>query len=119
LDDLDARWEALIGEIEEFSRSSLHDELQVAQLSVKIGSLHLVQPFNWASWNAPFPLQLEFEYLSLADCVGQITRLVRLNRVSEGVLARAAADGDLMALVVQARKQAGGKAIPNVVSGLV
>ena len=108
------KWEALISEIENFDPMMGRDEMSVAKLNVKIGSLHLVQPFNWNAWEADFPTHEQIAQLSLADCVRHITRLVRLNRFAEGVLSNAIASGDLLALCVQARKQANGRPVPNV-----
>jgi hypothetical protein len=116
LDDIDARWEALMQEIEKLSNSSSPSEGELARLNVKIGALHLVQPFDWNAWEAPPLDQIEIGQLTLADCVRHITRLVRLNRFAEGVLMSAVAEGDLMALVTQARKQAGGRPIPSVLN---
>lgn len=114
MDELDAKWETLIADLESQVGSVRWDETQMVSLSIKIGALHLVQPFNWREWAAPAPAREEIPQLSLDDCVRHITRVVRMNRVAEGVLASYAQSGDLLALCVQARKQAGGKPVPNV-----
>lgn len=115
LNELDEKWETLIQEIENFDPLKGRDEMSVAKLNVKLGALHLVQPFNWNAWGADFPTREQIALLPLADCVRHITRLVRLNRFAEGVLANAVASGDLLALCNQARNQAKGERIPNVI----
>ncbi len=52
--------------------------------------------------------------LDIHDCVRHITRLVRADRFSEGVLAGALANGYLRALCVVARDRADGKPVPTL-----
>ena len=114
MSDLEDRWDELLFSIIVMATGDEPAEADVAQLNVRIGSLHLVQPFNWNEWAADFPSREQIAELSLADCVRHITRLVRLNRFAEGVLFNAVRSGDLMALCMRAKQLANGEPVPNV-----
>ena len=84
------------------------------ELTMVLGRLHLVQPFNWRQWNVPAPSRAEIETLALGDCVRHITRIVRADRVEQGLLMAAARSGDLRALCERARQLSSGRRVPNV-----
>lgn len=114
LDDLEEKWDELLFTLIVMATGGDPDEADIAHLNVKIGSLHLVQPFNWNEWGADFPSRSGIADLSLADCVRHITRIVRLNRFSEGVLLNAVRSGELMALCMRAKEMANGEPIPHL-----
>ena len=114
MDDLEDKWDELLFSIVVMATGGEPTEVDMAYLNAKIGSLHLVQPFNWNEWAAEFPSREEIAELSLEDCVRHVTRLARLDRFSEGVLLNAVRSGHLMALCMRAKQMANGEPIPNV-----
>ena len=84
------RWSELLEKLtsleisDEFSES---DHLKVVQM---LGGLRLIQPFNWNAWGAELVPFAELDQLDIHDCVRHITRIVRADRFSEGILAGAA-----------------------------
>lgn len=105
------RWEQLFAGLDEFSLSETPTELQVAQLNRLLGSVRLIQPFNWTSWSAPFPATGDIATLSLADCIKHITRLSRADRTNEGILWGSLRAGILGALCHAAQLQSAGQSI--------
>lgn len=114
MNELEDKWDKLLFSVIIMATGGDPAEADIAHLNVRIGSLHLVQPFNWNEWGVDFPSRAEIAELSLADCVRHITRIVRLNRFSEGVLVNAVRSGDLMALCMRAREMANGEPIPHL-----
>jgi hypothetical protein len=114
LNELEDKWDELLFSLIVMATGGEPTEAAVAQLNVSIGSLHLVQPFNWNEWAADFPSREQIAELSLADCVRHITRIVRLNRFSEGVLFNAVRSGQLLALCMRAKEMANGEPIPHL-----
>ncbi len=111
LTDEAERWERLFSGLDELAKIENPDEIQVGKVNSLLGSVHLIQPFNWTSWNIPFPSTDEIPSLSLSDCVKQITRLSRADRTNEGVLWGALRSGILRALCNSAQQRAGGQRI--------
>ena len=108
------RWESLNSELNELAKIEFPDEFQVGKLNSLLGSVNLIQPFDWMSWSATFPSTEEIASLSLLDCVKQVTRLSRADRTHEGILWGALRAGALEALCLAAYKQSGGRLIGSL-----
>lgn len=88
-------------------------DFPVAQLNSLLGSVGLVQPFNWNAWKVPVPEIHEIWKLSEDDCVRHVTRFVRADRTNEGVLRGSLRSGVLPALCLVAFAHSGGdRALP-------
>lgn len=112
--DIDSRWNQLLAKLsalETTTELSLKDHLEVVH---QLGGLRLIQPFDWNAWGADVVPIADLGQLDIHDCVRHITRLVRADRFSEGVLAGALANGYLRALCVVARDRADGKPVPTL-----
>ena len=105
------RWEQLFTGLEEAATIDTPDEMLLARVNTWLGAVHLVQPFKWVSWGAPFPERAEIPLLSLVDCIKQITRIVRADRTNEGVLWGALQSGALIELCRVAHRHAAGQPI--------
>lgn len=105
------RWEQLFRGLDEFAHIENPTEIQVGEVNSLLGSLHLIQPFNWMSWNGPFPRIDEIASLSLIDCLKQITRISRADRTNEGILWASLRSGILGALCRSAQLHSGGQPI--------
>jgi hypothetical protein len=114
LTDETERWESLNSELNELAKIEFPDEFQVGKLNSLLGSVNLIQPFDWMSWSATFPSTEEIASLSLLDCVKQVTRLSRADRTHEGILWGALRAGALEALCLAAYKQSGGRLIGSL-----
>ena len=114
LTDEAERWERVFSGLDELAKIEYPDEAQVGKVNSLLGSVHLIQPFNWRSWNIPFPTTDEIPSLSLVDCVKQITRLCRADRTNEGILWGALRSGILQALCRSAQQRAGGQPIGSL-----
>lgn len=97
--------------LEEANEVENPDEIQVARVGSALGSLGLIQPFRWTSWQAPVPTADEIPLLSLVDCVRQITRVVRANRTHEGVLWAALRSGALAEICRVAQRHTRGEVV--------
>ena len=115
LTDEAERWERVFSGLDELAKIEYPDEAQVGKVNSLLGSVHLIQPFNWRSWNIPFPTTDEIPSLSLVDCVKQITRLCRADRTNEGILWGALRSGILQALCSSAQQRAGGQPIGSLI----
>lgn len=105
------RWERLFTGLKEFAQMEDPDELQVGRVNGLLGSVNLIQPFKWSSWNVPFPELEKIPGLSLVDCVRHITRLSRADRTNEGVIWGALRSGVLEALCRTAHERSGGQSV--------
>ena len=105
------RWERLFTGLKDFAQIKYPDELQVGQVNSLLGSVHLIQPFKWTSWNVPFPSPEEIPGLTLVDCIKQITRLARADRTNEGILWGALRSGVLEALCRTAHERSGAQVV--------
>jgi hypothetical protein len=105
------RWERLFEGLKEFAQIEDPDELQVGRVNSLLGSVHLIQPFKWTSWNKPFPEPEEIPDLSLVDCIKQITRISRFDRTNEGILWEVLRSGALEALCRTAHERSGGQIV--------
>lgn len=105
------RWERLFTGLADFAQIEYPDELQVGRVNGLLGSVHLIQPFKWTSWNVPFPAPEEIAGLTLVDCIKQITRLARADRTNEGILWGALRSGALEALCRTAHERSRGKVV--------
>ena len=105
------RWGRLFTGLADFAQIEYPHELQVGQVNSLLGSLHLIQPFKWTSWNVPFPSPEEIPGLTLVDCIKQITRLARADRTNEGILWGALRSGALEALCRTANERSGGQIV--------
>ena len=108
------RWERLFSGLTELSKIEDSDELQVGRVNSLLGSVHLIQPFDWMAWNAHLPTTEEIANLSLGDCVKQITRLSRADRTNEGVLWGSLRSGLRLALCRAAQQRSGGHPIGSL-----
>lgn len=112
--DIDTRWNQLLetlSGLENTTELSVKDHLEVVH---QLGGLRLIQPFDWNAWGAEMVPVSDLGRLDIHDCVRHITRLVRADRFSEGVLAGAIAGGYLRTLCVVARERAAGKPVPTL-----
>jgi hypothetical protein len=112
--DVEERWEQLFRGLEEAALIDTPNEIAVARVNVLLGSLHLVQPFNWMSWGAPFPTPDEIDSLSLENCIRHITRVSRADRTNEGVLWSTVQSGVLLAICKVAYRRAEGKTVGSL-----
>jgi hypothetical protein len=94
--------------LKEAARVQSPDEGSVGRVNDLLGSVHLVQPFSWTTWQVPFPSRETIHELSLVDCIKQITRLSRADRTQEGILWGALRSGVLLEICRVAWLQAGG-----------
>lgn len=104
--DWRGRWNMLfdgLTEMVEMAEGHDLDELGGGHVNALLGSVRLIQPFNWVAWGVPYPTNEEIASLSLLDCVRHITRISRVNRTNEGALADALRSGMLVALCHRAR----------------
>jgi hypothetical protein len=117
LTDIATRWNNLLETLERLERLENStdlvgkDHLTVVQ---QLGGLHLVQPFNWNAWGAEMVPVANLGQLDMDDCVRHITRIVRADRFSEGVLAGAVTSGYLRAICTVARDCANGSRVPEL-----
>jgi hypothetical protein len=98
----------------DFAKTEYPTEREVAKLNSMLGSVGLVQPFNWNKWNAPRIEFHEMWFLTLEDCIKFVTRIVRADRTSEGILWGALHAGALTILCTVAHERAAGEPIPSV-----
>jgi hypothetical protein len=82
----DQVWLRVFDGLAELAQLSWPSEGQVGQLNSLLGSVHMIQPFNWNAWEAPLPALHEIWGLSADDCVKHVTRLSRADRTNEGVV---------------------------------
>ena len=106
--DWTERWGRLFEGLKEAARVQSPDEGSVGRVNDLLGSVHLVQPFSWTTWQVPFPSRETIHELSLVDCIKQITRLSRADRTQEGILWGALRSGVLLEICRVAWLQAGG-----------
>ena len=99
------KWSELFASLAILAKVKDPDFTHVAQLNRTLGSVGLVQPFNWNAWRAPFIEFHEMWDLPLIDCVKHVTRVVRMDRTSEGVLWGALRSGALTILCTVAFSQ--------------
>jgi hypothetical protein len=114
LTDIATRWNTLLETLERLENSTEvigKDHLSVVQ---QLGGLHLVQPFNWNAWGAEMVPVADLGQLDMGDCVRHITRIVRADRFSEGVLAGVVISGYLRAMCTVARDCANGSRVPEL-----
>ena len=101
--DTNQVWMRVFDGMAELAQSSWPSEGQVGQLNSLLGSVHMIQPFNWNAWEAPLPQLHEIWGLSADDCVKHVTRLSRADRTNEGVLWSALHGGALTLFCMVAR----------------
>ena len=106
--DWTERWGRLFEGLKEAARVQSPDEGSVGRVNGLLGSVHLVQPFSWTTWQVPFPDRETIHELSLVDCIKQITRLSRADRTQEGILWGALRSGVLLEICRVAWVQVGG-----------
>lgn len=111
-ESLAVKWQALFTMLVTSRALGLYSDLGVAQVNSCLGAVRLIQPFNWTNWYEPLPTLDEAKDLSLAQCVKQVTRLVRADRTQEGVLARSIEVGLLEALCRTAHEKSESGLIP-------
>lgn len=112
--EIEARWNQLLetlGTLEESNQIGDDEHLSVVQ---QLGALRLVQPFNWNAWGAEVISVADLDQLDIYDCVRHITRIVRADRFSEGILAGMISSGYLRVLCSVARRRAAGKPVPKL-----
>ena len=54
--DTDRVWLRVFDGLAELAQLSWPSEGQVGQLNSLLGSVHMIQPFNWNAWEAPYIL---------------------------------------------------------------
>jgi hypothetical protein len=114
LTDIATRWNNLLETLERLENSTdlaSRDHLDVVQ---QLGGLRLVQPFDWNAWGAESIPVANLGRLDMDECVRHITRIVRADRFSEGVLAGAVTSGYLRAICTVARDRANGSRVPEL-----
>ena len=110
--EIASRWNELLERLNFLEKSgefSSNDHLDVVEL---LGGLRLVQPFDWNAWDAEMVSLAEVSQLDIHDCVRHITRIVRADRFSEGILLGAVSSGYLRALCEIARDRTAGSPVP-------
>ncbi len=114
MSELEVKWTRLFDGMADFAKTDSPTMVEVAKLSSLLGSVGLVQPFNWNAWNAPRIEFHEMWFLTLEDCIKFVTRIVRADRTSEGVLWGALRAGALTILCSVAHERAKGEPIPSI-----
>ena len=112
--DLEERWDRLLTGLVEAAQVKQPAESDVGRINGLLGSLNLIQPFSWRTWDVPFPQRHEISELSIEDCVKQITRLSRADRTQEGILWMTVRSGVLLELCETAKTRAAGVAISSL-----
>ena len=115
--DLNTKWDELFRAISAFEDSpeAGSDEMSTLAIVRGLGSLHLVQPFNWTDWMrtlTEWPSLEQMSAMSLDDCVRFLTMIRRSDRFSEGNLAGAVRSGSIRALCERARHESRGMEVP-------
>jgi hypothetical protein len=108
------KWKKAFELIQNAEQASDSSSFSSAEMSIALGALHLVQPFNWNQWPEPVPSREDVEDLSLLQCIKQVTRIVRADRTNEGVLWGAAHTGLLSGLCTTAQRLSAGQRIPSL-----
>ena len=104
----DERWDRVFAGLEEAAQVVEPDEASVGRVNALLGSVRLIQPFDWPNWREPFPQPEQIAHLSLADCIKQVTRLSPADRTQEGILWGALRAGVLLEICRVAKLRAGG-----------
>ena len=111
------RWQNLFADLKVQANTINPTDSNLAQVNRILGSVRLIQPFNWPAWKVWWPQLDEIPHLSLADCVRHITRMVRAERFADAeVTSRPTwgmlVDGRLEALCRTAFLHTGGAIVP-------
>ena len=110
--EVNEKWNTLFHGLVRNAQITDPDFVEIAKLNSLLGSVGLVQPFNWRAWGAATPEQHEVWQLNIYECIQHITRLVRAERTYEGVLYSALRSGLLPALCLVAFQRTEGKRAP-------
>ena len=106
------RWDELLERLNQLEKSGEFSSTDHLDIVKRLGGLRLIQPFNWNSWGADIIPLAELDQLDIHDCVRHITRIVRADRFSEGVLAGAVSSGYLLTLCEVARSRVVDSPVP-------
>ena len=108
------KWEDLISELKALALVEEFDEYLALMLISKIGSLNLIQPFDWNSWQVAYPEPEQAHLLDLETAVKHITRICRAERFYQNSIWGPIRSGLLMGLCLVAREHTHGEVAPNV-----
>ncbi|MEY3806800.1 MAG: hypothetical protein RIR69_1612 [Actinomycetota bacterium] len=113
------RWQKLFADFKTQAQISNPTEIDLATVHQILGSVRLIQPFDWMKWQVAWPSIDEIPQLSLGDCVRHITRMVRSDRYADeevGVIHRTTwqmlLNGELESLCRTAFLHTGGAIVP-------
>ena len=106
------RWNELLERLIFLEKSTEFSSVDHLDVVERLGGLRLIQPFNWNAWDAEMIPLADLNQLDIHDCVRHITRIVRADRFSEGILAGAVSSGYLRALCEVARDRAADHPVP-------
>jgi hypothetical protein len=108
------RWEDLIAELSEMAAAPWPNEVRVAYLMPRFGSLNLIQPFDWMRWTEPFPETKQAKILDLETAIKHITRICRAERFYENSIWSHIRSGLLIGLCLVVREHTRGEIVRNV-----
>ncbi|MFM9172125.1 MAG: DUF6508 domain-containing protein [Acidimicrobiaceae bacterium] len=91
----------------------IEDDLRGDVLPLVKG-LNLVQMFDWAKWEEPFPTSERVKGLDLKAIIMQVTRICRMQRFGDGLLDMVVESGILLELCVAARELTEGEIVPTL-----
>ena len=108
------RWEDLIAELSEMASAPWPNEVRVAYLMPRFGSLNLIQPFDWMSWTEPYPASEQTTLLDLTTAIKHITRICRAERFHQNFISGPIKSGLLLGLCLVVREHTRGEIVRNV-----
>lgn len=114
MDDLDARWQRLFAEINTVASLENPTETQLLAVKSALSAVRLIQPFPWPQWQVGMPTLEEVADLSPEDCIRHITRIVRADRVNEGLFWGWLRSGFIRRVCEVAREKSNGQPLPSI-----
>ena len=114
MDDLELRWQRLFSAIDTATALNDPTELQLLPLKSALSAVRLIQPFPWPQWQAGMPCIEDVGGLSVEDCIRHITRIVRADRVNEGLLSGWLRSGFIRRLCEVAWEKSNGQPLPSI-----
>ena len=112
MENYEERWQQLFLELQRATDGDAASETEDARVSVLLGAVHLIQPFDWNAWQEPWPSADDVGGLTMEQCVKHVTRIARANRFNEGVLSASIQSGLLASLCRVAYERAAGGRVP-------
>lgn len=108
-------WEALISELGSLrGKPKLNEDDLRGDVLPLVKGLNLVQRFDWAKWEEPFPTSEQVKGLDLKAIVMQVTRICRMQRFGDGLLDMVVESGIFLELCVAARELTEGEIVPTL-----